>query len=31
MHVELANKLMSDPSLYEIVTFPESAKRAKAV
>jgi UDP-3-O-[3-hydroxymyristoyl] N-acetylglucosamine deacetylase len=30
MHVALVNKLMSDPSLYEIVTFPRaSAQKAE--
>lgn len=30
MHVALANKLMSDPSLYEIVTLPEAPPPASA-
>lgn len=29
MHVALVNRLMSDPSLYEIVTFPRTAARKR--
>ncbi len=31
MHVALVNRLMSDPSLYELVTFPRDGARKRAV